>query len=43
MVELLTKLFQKKYSTVYSQDWRNMLRCKEHQGEEQDSGECTLK
>jgi len=38
MVELLTELFQKKYSNMYSQEWSNILRCKEHHMEEQEYG-----
>jgi len=36
MVELLTECYQKKYSILYSQEWSNILRCKEHHLEEHE-------
>jgi hypothetical protein len=37
-MEILTEWFHEKYSIVSSQEWSNILRRKEHDVEEQESG-----
>jgi hypothetical protein len=43
MVELLTEWCEKKYAIIYSQELGNILRCKEHDVEEEEEFVyCTL-